>query len=146
MVIFTALDAQKQWSSGNLRTGSGTSHGNLPFTLYLLKSASGFSDDSQGTKHYIDMCKKHRTLPIGCGTEKYNCDRNRHIGEPCVPMPKAWGCNMMSKLKEITKWGSNIVAIQSDADESGAYLFKPGNHPDKNDHLQPVCGLIAGMF
>ena len=126
-------------------SGGNTNLGNLPFTLHLLQPATGFSDNSQGTTRYIDICKENGLLPIGCGTSLYNCDIHRYNGEPCLPMPESWDCNMMKNLKTNTGWNQNIVAIQSDASES-SHLFKPNGNPSENESLQPVCGQVRGRF
>ena len=146
MIIFPCNLGYLHWNSGHLTSGGNTNLGNLPFTLYLMEAATGFSDNAQGIKHYIDICKHNDFLPVGCGTSSYNCDRNRYNGEPCLPMPETWGCNMMSDMKTNTGWGNNIVAFLADA-SSGNKLFKPySGDPNENENLQAVCGKIAGIF
>ena len=144
MIIFPCNLGYLHWNSGHLTSGGNTNLGNLPFTLYLMEAASGFSDTAQGIKHYIDTCTRNDLLPVGCGTSKYNCDRNRYNGEPCLPMPKTWGCNMMSPLKTNTGWGNKIVAFLSDG--SDGELYKPNGNPNENENLQAVCGKVGGML
>ena len=133
------------WNSGNgIRTGSGTGRGNLPFTLYLMPATTGFSKDSQGTKKYINICKRNGLLPVGCGTSSHNCDKNRIYDEPCVPMPTSWNCNMMSKLKEATGWGDNIVAFRSNGGESNFLWKSTDAYTSSSDSLHPVCGKVTG--
>ena len=83
----------QQWNSlGNgLRSGGSTNLKNLPFTLYLMQAATGFSNDGQGTTQYIDTCKQNGLLPVGCGTFTYNCDKHRYndaLQSGCNP--KGW--------------------------------------------------------
>ena len=138
------------WKSGRARTGNGmggTSLSNLPFTLYLMQKTKGFSNDAEGLEHYINLCKRNGLLPIGCGTDSRNCDKNRFNDEPCLPMPKSWDCNMMTEIKENTGWGSNMVAILADnnySEETHTFLYKPGAYPKGNENLQAVCGKISG--
>ena len=136
---------EQKWNSleHGLRSGGNTNLGNLAFTLHLMPAATGFSDDAQGTTMYINICKQNGLLPVGCGYI-YNCDENRINGEPCLPMPASWGCNMMPQLKSNAGWGNNIVAIQADGD--GGYLYKPGAQPSASQNLQPVCGKVSGIF
>ena len=138
-----------QWNSGTLLTGNGlggTSHGNLTFSLYLMPETTGFSYDSQGMDHYISLCKQNGLLPVGCGTSR-NCDVNRFNNEPCVPMPESWGCNMMSKLKDIAGFGNKVVAILAD-NQNSQYLYKAVSprYPTGDEYLQAVCGQIEGIF
>ena len=138
------------WHSGSARTGNGmggTSLGNLPFTLYLTKATTGFSNDQEGVDHYINLCKRYGLLPVGCGTSRSNCDKNRFNDEPCLPMPESWSCNMMWKIKSATGWGSDIVAINADNSPS-KFLLKPGGFdqkPNGNENLQAVCGKVSGI-
>ena len=111
-----------------------------------MQAATGFSDDGQGTTHYIDTCKKNGLLPVGSGTFSYNCDRNRYDDEPCIPMPDSWGSSsdMLSSLNTNTGWGNNIVAIQRDS--TSAYLYKPNGSPSSSQNLQAVCGKVKGIL
>ena len=111
-----------------------------------MQAATGFSDDGQGTTHYIDTCKKNGLLPVGSGTFSYNCDRNRYDDEPCIPMPDSWGSSsdMLSSLNTNTGWGNNIVAMQDDG-KRNADLYKPGQQPTGNENLQAVCGKVTGI-
>ena len=111
-----------------------------------MKAETGFSDDSQGIKKYIDICKKNGLLPVGCGNY-YDCNYYRHstygaYGEPCLPMPSSWGCDMMSNLKANTRWDNNIVAMEY----YWGYLRTPNGNPAANKNLQAVCGKVAGIF
>ena len=126
-------------------SAGGTSNGNLPFTLYLMKAANGYSDNAQGSNTYIELCKRNGLLPVGCGSGSHNCDKNRYNGERCVPMPAAWGCNMMRQLKDNTGWGNNIVAFLSDT-QYNEYLYSVSRYPTASDNLHAVCGKVVGMF
>ena len=133
------------WNSGNgIRTGSGTGRGNLPFTLYLMPATTGFSKDSQGTKKYIDICKRNGLLPVGCGHVSHNCDEKRIYDEPCVPMPQSWSCHMMAKMKDATGWGNNIVAFYSDGGNSNLLWKSTNAYPSSSESLHPVCGKVTG--
>ena len=136
------------WGSGDLRTGNGeggTSRGNLPFTLYLMDKTTGFSDDDQGTKYYINMCKEKGLLQVSCGVDSFNCDKDPWYGEPCLPMPKTWGCNVMGSIKTNTGWGDNIVAFQGYR-SSNSHLYKPaGASISKSQSIHAVCGQVTGM-
>ena len=134
----------QQWNSlgHDVRSGGSTNLKNLFFTLYLMEAATGFSDNAQGTTKYIDTCKQNGLLPVGCGTTSYDCDKNRYYGEPCLPMPASWNCNMMSYLRDNLGWGNNIVALQ--ADNRHGYLYKPNGNPSGGENLRPVCGKITG--
>ena len=148
-------DVQAQWHSGGIMTGNnlgGTSNGNLPFTLCLMKEATGYSDDAQGSNNYINLCKQNGLLPIGCGSVHYNCDKHRYRGEPCVPMPEEWNCPMIAKLRDNTGWGNNIVAMQDD-DQIDTHLYSMrgwglglSNDPTANDKLKAVCGQVVGSY
>ena len=145
-LFFAGSDVEATWSSGSLKTGNslgGTSHGNLTFELYRMKVATGFSQDA--INHYINMCKRNGLLPVGCGNVNYNCDKNRYNGERCVPMPAAWGCNMMRQLKDNTGWGNNIVAFLSDT-QYNEYLYSVSRYPTASDNLHAICGKVLGMF
>ena len=122
----------------------GTSLGNLPFTLYLMNATTGFANDQEGINHYINLCKRNGLLPVGCGTNNCNCDKNRFNDEPCLPMPESWRCNAMTKIKSTTGWGSNIVAILADNTRS-YFLYKPDDYPNGNENLQAVCGKVSGI-
>ena len=74
MIIFPCNLGYLYWNSGHITSGGNTNLGNLPFTLYLMEAATGFSDNAQGIKHYIDICKHNDFLPVGCGTSSNNCD------------------------------------------------------------------------
>ena len=154
MIFFCCNLVRPHWYSGNLTSGGNTNLGNLPFELYLMEAATGFSDNPQGIENYIDICKHNNLLPVGCGTSTYNCDMNRYNGEPCLPLPEAWGCNLrttMQDLKNNTGWDNRVVAIQS-ATYRGTYLVKhpisyeSSGHSNGNENLQAVCGKPAGMF
>ena len=145
-LLFAGPDVEATWNSGNLKTGNslgGTSNGNLTFELYRMKVATGFSQHD--INHYINMCKRNGLLPVGCGNRSYNCDKNRYNGEPCVPMPEAWHCNMMTELRDNTGWGNNIVAFLSDSQHSDS-LYSVGRYPSGSDNLHAVCGKVIGMF
>ena len=106
----------------------------------------GFSDDQEGVDHYINVCKQNGLLPVGCGNENFNCDKNRFNDEPCIPMPESWSCDWMTKIKSNTGWGSNIVALM--ADNNSKYtqlLYKPGTRPNGNENLKAVCGKVSGI-
>ena len=122
----------------------GTSLGNLSFTLYLINATSGFSDDQDGFDHYLNLCKQNGLLPVGCGSNNHNCDKNRFNDEPCLPMPESWGCNVMTKIKSTTGWGSNIVAILASSLHS-SFLYKPSQYPNGGENLQAVCGKASGI-
>ena len=114
--------------------------------LYLMKPTTGFSDNEKGAKYYSGLCRDSGLLQVGCGTSGDTCEKHSNNGEPCLPMPEAWGCNMLSKLKENTGWGNNIVALQGYASQND-YLYKPGAHPNENENLHAVCGQEeTGMF
>ena len=143
MIVFCCNLVHPHWYSGNLTSGGNTNLGNLPFELYLMEAATGFSNNPRGIEHYIDICKQNNLLPVGCGTSWDNCDKNRYNGEPCLPMPETWGCTMMEQLKTNTGWGNNIVAFYADARYG---LYTPNGEPTENENLQAVCGKPAGMF
>ena len=161
MIFFCCNLVRPHWYSGNLTSGGNTNLGNLPFELYLMEAATGFSDNPQGIEHYIDICKQNNLLPVGCGTSTYNCDMNRYNGEPCLPLPEAWGCNLGTTLQDLkanTGWDNRVVAIQS-ATYRGTYIavllvkhpkdssgHNDAGHPNENENLQAVCGKPAGMF
>ena len=136
----------KQWSSGiGILSGSGTSHGNLPFTLFMMPATTGFSADADGTNKYINICKEKRLLPVGCGSSlHFNCDNQRINNEPCVPMPVSWNCNMMSKMKDNTGWGNDIVAFLSSKIDSELLYTGALSLPTASDKLRPVCGILEG--
>ena len=52
---------------------------------------------------------------------------------------------MLSKLKENTGWGNNIVALQGYSSKND-YLYKPGAQPNENENIHAVCGKETGMF
>ena len=136
---------ERTWNSGSILTGNGmggTSLGNLPFTLYLMNATTGFANDQEGINHYINLCKRNGLLPVGCGTNNCNCDKNRFNDEPCIPMPESWDCNMMQAMKSNTGWGNNIVASYGDSMVSDSFLYKPGAPPNRNENLQAVCGKL----
>ena len=108
-----------------------------------MQAATGFSDDAQGFTKYIDTCKQNGLLTVGCGSASYDCDKNRYNGDPCLPMPLSWSCNMMKPLSDATGWGDNIVALQS---HDRYYLYKPNGQPTGGENLQPVCGKLTGIF
>ena len=108
-----------------------------------MQAATGFSDDAQGFTKYIDTCKQNGLLTVGCGSASYDCDKNRYNGDPCLPMPLSWSCNVMSATIDATGWGNNIVALQS---QDRSYLYKPNAQPTGGENLQPVCGKIIGIF
>ena len=122
----------------------GTSLVNLPFTLHIMNATTGFTYDQKGVDHYINVCKRNGLLPIGCGTNSHNCDKNRFNDEPCMPMPESWSCNidMMTKIRSTTGWGSNIVAISND---NTSFLKKGKGDPNGNEYLQAVCGRVSGI-
>ena len=109
-----------------------------------MKPETGFSNDGLGITQYIDICMKNGLLPVGCGTSSHNCDRRRWNGEPCLPMPNSWGCNMMDALKSNTGWGNDFVAIHAQANTG--YLDIPNGTPNENDNLKAVCGKVAGIL
>ena len=133
------------WDS-DLTSGGDTNLGNLPFTLYLMQAASGFSDDAQGTTLYIDICKQNGLLPVGCGTFTYNCDKHRYNDEPCIPMPDSWGCTMMAQLNTNTGWGNDAVAIHYDGSSNNYLLTGAPSNPTSSQNLQAVCGKVTGIL
>ena len=109
-----------------------------------MKPETGFSNDGLGITKYIDICKKNGLLPVGCGTNSYNCDKMRWNGEPCLPMPNSWSCHMMDALKSNTGWGKDFVAIHAQA--GTGFLDMPNGTPNGNDYLKAVCGKVAGIL
>ena len=59
-------------------------------------------------------------------------------------MPESWGCNVIGKIRSITGWGTNIVAIYADSRYS-KFLIKPLGVPNGNENLQAVCGKVSGI-
>ena len=135
------------WVRGGV-SGGNTDLGNLPFTLHLMPKETGFSDDAQGTRKYINICKRNGLLPVGCG----DCDKYRINGEPCLAMPTSWGCNMLRRMYSNTGW-DNIVTFLSngrtDSVNNGRlYTHTQGwvYRPSPSYNLHPVCGKVAGIF
>ena len=144
MIIFPCNLVSQLWNSGNQTSAGNTNLGNSPFTLYLMNAETGFTNDvgKQGVEHYIDICKQHDLLPIGCGRPGVNCDIDRPLAEPCLPMPESWGCQMMPKLSTNTGWHNNIVAFQ----HRRLMLSTPNGEPTENQSLRAVCGKLAGIL
>ena len=146
MIIFPCNLELPLWNSGHQTSGGNTNLGNSPFTLYLMNAETGFTNDVQGVRHYIDICKQHGLLPIGCGYT-FNCDMKRPFAEPCLPMPESWGCHMMLQLSINTGWRNNIVAFQyRSASANALRLLTPHGEPTKNQNLRAVCGKLAGIL
>ena len=139
MIIFPCNLVSQLWNSGNQTSGGNTNLGNSPFTLYLMNAATGFTNTGQGLRHYIDICKQHDLLPIGCG-HVFNCDKKRVLAEPCLPMPESWGCQMLLQLSTNTGWHNNIVAFQI------VGLLTQHGAPNENENLRAVCGKLAGIL
>ena len=142
MIIFPCNLVSQLWNSGHQTSGGNTNLGNSPFTLYLMNAETGFTTDVQGVRHYIDICKQYDLLPIGCGRLGVNCDIDRPLAEPCLPMPESWGCNMLLQLSINTGWHNNIVAYQ----HRRLSLLTPHGEPTKDQSLRAVCGKLAGIL
>ena len=142
MIIFPCNLGPPLWNSGHQTSGGNTNLGNSPFTLYLMNAETGFTTDVQGVRHYIDICKRHDLLPIGCGRPGVNCDIDRPLAEPCLPMPESWGCQMLLQLSTNTGWHNNIVAYQ----HRRLMLSTPHGEPTENQNLRAVCGKLAGIL
>ena len=141
MIIFPCNLVSQLWNSGNQTSAGNTNLGNSPFTLYLMNAATGFTNTGQGVRHYIDICKQHDLLPIGCG-HVFNCDMKRPFAEPCLPMPESRGCQMLLQLSTNTGWHNNIVAFQ----HRRLMLSTPNGEPNENQSLRAVCGKLAGIL
>ena len=141
MIIFPCNLVSQLWNSGNQTSAGNTNLGNSPFTLYLMNAATGFTNTAQGLLHYIDICKQHDLLPIGCG-HVFNCDMKRPFAEPCLPMPESWGCQMLLQLSTNTGWHNNIVAYQ----HRRLILSTPNGELTENQSLRAVCGKLAGIL
>ena len=145
-IIFPCNLVSQLWNSGNQTSAGNTNLGNSPFTLYLMNAATGFTNTGQGLRHYIDICKQHDLLIIGCGYT-LNCDKKRPFAEPCLPMPESWGCHMMLQLSINTGWRNNIVAFQyRSASANALRLLTPHGEPTKDQSLRAVCGKLAGIL
>ena len=136
------------WTSGNFRTGYDGNgvRGNLPFTLYLIDATTGFSDDINGAKYYSGLCKAKGFLQVGCGGDSDSCEKHSNNGEPCLPLPETWGCNMLGQLSTNTGWGNNIVALQGYGNNRNEYLYTPSGHPNKNENRYAVCGRVTSKL
>ena len=110
-----------------------------------MNAETGFTNTAEGIQHYIDICKQNDLLPIGCGRPGVNCDIDRPLAEPCLPMPESWGCQMMPKLSTNTGWHNNIVAFQHRALGNNG-LYTSNGFPTKNQNLRAVCGRLAGIL
>ena len=110
-----------------------------------MPATTGFSADAEGTNKYINICKEKGLLPVGCGKDlHFNCDNHRINNEPCVPMPASWDCNMMSKMRDNTGWGNDIVAFLSSQIDSELLYTGALTLPTASDKLRPVCGILKG--
>lgn len=145
MIIYPCNLEPPLWNSGHQTSGGNTNLGNSPFTLYLMNAETGFMNTAEGIQHYIDICKQNDLLPIGCGRSGFDCntDTGRPLGEPCLPMPESWGCNMLPQLSTDTGWHNNIVAFQHRA---LLKLYTSNGVPTENKYLRAICGKLAGIL
>jgi len=125
-------DWKAEWCT-NTKTGGSQNH--KKFCLYRMAATTGFSDDSNGSAHYQNICNAAGLKGVGCGTSSYNAAPYSNS----IAMPSNWGCNMMGPLAQHTGW-SSVVAYQ-EIPGAGAHLYTDKHgHPHSGMALNPVCG------
>ena len=130
------------WDSGSLVTGGSSSEKGKKFALYLMKDALQWKVDD--VNKYINTCKSHGMLPIGCGGS-YDCARKTGV-KKCMSMPDGWSCTMISRMVQATGFSNVLTFCNSGSTgcSTGKYLYTWGSlfkgYPSYQNRHKAVCG------